>query len=96
MLARHQASPSTLTSSTNVHQQLAPLKFDRRESFCRVITHLPLFDLFRSYHVDQVRVCGLEGCLQRVLTARRVRTLTGKEIELDIEPDFKVSSVRRR
>ncbi|KAI1612111.1 ubiquitin-related domain-containing protein [Exophiala viscosa] len=27
---------------------------------------------------------------------RRVRTLTGKEIELDIEPDYKVSRIKER
>lgn len=26
----------------------------------------------------------------------RVRTLTGKEIELDIEPDYKVSKIKER
>ena len=30
------------------------------------------------------------------LGVRRVRTLTGKEIELDIEPDYKVSKIKER
>jgi ubiquitin-like protein Nedd8 len=29
-------------------------------------------------------------------TLTRVRTLTGKEIELDIEPDYKVSRIKER
>ena len=42
----------------------------------------------KTDHVDQVLL--LKSSLHPELTIYRVRTLTGKEIELDVEPEYKV------
>lgn len=36
------------------------------------------------------------NALTDMCSCTRVRTLTGKEIELDIEPDYKVSRIKER
>ena len=55
--------------------------------------HIHLLILLQDAH--QVSIYRLE-CLWHELTRHRVRTLTGKEIELDIESDYKVSRIKER
>jgi ubiquitin-like protein Nedd8 len=47
-------------------------------------------------NIKQVHLPPLHTQARLMYEMYRVRTLTGKEIELDIEPDYKVSRIKER
>lgn len=49
-----------------------------------------------KYDAPPPHLCLIWNCKAVTDTPGRVRTLTGKEIELDIDPEFKVSRIKER
>jgi ubiquitin-like protein Nedd8 len=61
-----------------------------------VITTAALLNDLSLLHLDNTTNRASSNSFPVVKMLIKVRTLTGKEIELDIEPDYKVSRIKER
>ncbi|CAG8949462.1 hypothetical protein HYFRA_00007692, partial [Hymenoscyphus fraxineus] len=85
---------NNLTASSN--KSSSSTTHTRTENtFAYTLTYTSQADLTPSQISKLGATVQQPRCLL-ILTASRVRTLTGKEIELDIEPSYKVSQIKEK